>query len=87
MSPVKYVHDKNSVYNLILHTFCQFAGVAIARSLEQLRLWLLHYIRPSKQATALAAKRHMRGQTWLSNGASSWFARNERHQYEEWQNF
>eukprot|EP00957_Ditylum_brightwellii_P119219 9094798-Ditylum_brightwellii.AAC.1 len=71
MSPVKYVHDKNDAYNLILHKFCQVAGVAIARSLAQLRLWRLHYIQPSKHAAAIAAKRHMRGQTWSSHGASS----------------
>jgi len=87
MSPVKYVHDKNGAYNLILHKFRQVAVVAIARSLAQLRLQHLHYIRPSKQAAALAAKRHMTGQTWSSHGASSWFACNERHQYEEWHKF
>eukprot|EP00957_Ditylum_brightwellii_P086086 6549748-Ditylum_brightwellii.AAC.1 len=79
MSPVKYVHDKNGAYNLIFHKFCQVAGVAIARSLEQLQLWHLRYIRPSKQTAAIAAKQHVRGQTWSSNGASSWFACNERH--------
>ena len=36
MSPVKYIHDKNGAYNLILHKFCQVAGVVIARSLAQL---------------------------------------------------
>eukprot|EP00957_Ditylum_brightwellii_P032319 2448122-Ditylum_brightwellii.AAC.1 len=63
MSPVKYVHNKNSAYNLTLHKFCQVAGVAIARSLAQLQLRCLHYIRPSKQAAALATKRHMKGKT------------------------
>eukprot|EP00957_Ditylum_brightwellii_P079202 6023445-Ditylum_brightwellii.AAC.1 len=68
MSPVKYVHDKNSAYNLILHKFRQVAGVAIARSLAQLQLQRLHYFQPSKQAAALAAKQHMKSQTWSSYG-------------------
>eukprot|EP00957_Ditylum_brightwellii_P199184 15183583-Ditylum_brightwellii.AAC.1 len=49
----------------------KIAGVAIARSLAHLQLWCLHYIQPSKQAAAFAAKGHMRGQTWSSHGASS----------------
>eukprot|EP00957_Ditylum_brightwellii_P020036 1512438-Ditylum_brightwellii.AAC.1 len=56
ISPVKYVHNKKGAYNLILHKFYQVAGVAIARSLAQLQLQHLHYIHPSKQAAALAAK-------------------------------
>eukprot|EP00957_Ditylum_brightwellii_P047509 3608277-Ditylum_brightwellii.AAC.1 len=87
MSPVKYVHNKNGAYNLILHKFYQVAGVAIAISLAQLRFRCLHYIQPSKQAAALAAKQHVRGQTWSSHGASSWFACNEHNQYEEWHKF
>jgi hypothetical protein len=86
-SPVKSMHDSRGAYPLILHKFRQVMGVTISRANAQLRLRRLHYIRPSKQAAALAAKRHMKGQTWTASGSSSWFARNERHQYEEWHKF
>eukprot|EP00957_Ditylum_brightwellii_P000656 51016-Ditylum_brightwellii.AAC.1 len=62
-------------------------GITISRANAQLWLWHLHYIHPSKQAAALAAKPHMKGHTWTALGSSSWFARNEHHQYEEWHNF
>eukprot|EP00957_Ditylum_brightwellii_P140719 10719097-Ditylum_brightwellii.AAC.1 len=58
-------------------------GVTISRANAQLWLRRLHYICPSKQAAALAAKCHMKSQTWTASSSSSWFARNERHQYEE----
>eukprot|EP00957_Ditylum_brightwellii_P110792 8450329-Ditylum_brightwellii.AAC.1 len=63
MSPAKYIHDNRGAYNLILHKICQVTGVAIARSLAQLCLRKLHYIRPSKQAATLTAKRHIKRQT------------------------
>eukprot|EP00957_Ditylum_brightwellii_P158176 12039911-Ditylum_brightwellii.AAC.1 len=62
-------------------------GVTISRANAQLQLWCLHCICPSKQAAALAAKCHMKGHTWSASGSSSWFARNEHHQYEEWHKF
>eukprot|EP00957_Ditylum_brightwellii_P060527 4595607-Ditylum_brightwellii.AAC.1 len=81
MSPVKSMHDSRGAYPLILHKFRQDMGVTISRANAQLRLWCLHYIHPSKQAAALAAKRHS------VSGSSYWFARNECHQYEEWHKF
>ena len=86
MSPVKSMHDSTGAYPLILHKFRQVMGVSIARANAQLRLRRLHYIRPNKRAAALAAKRHARGNTWKTTGFS-WFAEQERYQYEEWHKF
>eukprot|EP00957_Ditylum_brightwellii_P197121 15018155-Ditylum_brightwellii.AAC.1 len=87
MAPAKSMHDQKGAYNLILHKYRQVIGVSIARALAQLRLRRLQFIRPTKQAAALATKQHTRHHTWSSSGASSWFSGTERHQYEEWHKF
>eukprot|EP00957_Ditylum_brightwellii_P037995 2873614-Ditylum_brightwellii.AAC.1 len=74
------MHDSRGVYLLILHQFRQVMGVTISRANAPLQLRRLHYIRPSKQAAALASKRHMKGHIWTTSDSYSWFARNKHHQ-------
>eukprot|EP00957_Ditylum_brightwellii_P190602 14509557-Ditylum_brightwellii.AAC.1 len=61
------MHDSRVVYPLILHKFRQVMGVTISRANAQLWLQCLHYICPSKQAAALAAKCHMKGHIWTAS--------------------